>query len=100
MTRSASFSTADVQLRAKAELERRRRADSTESTFTLYRFDPKRYITDKLGWTPWSGDDEHPGQQQVLDAYALALHQQHERNAYEQGLIEQQDLQHWQPGTV
>ena len=24
-----------------------------DSTFTTYRYDPTRYIVDKLGWTPW-----------------------------------------------
>lgn len=99
MTRSASSSELDLQLRAKAELERRRRGE-TDSTFTPYRFDPKRYITEKLGWMPWSGDAEHPGQLQVIDAYTLALRQQEERNAYEQGAIEEHDLEWWTPGTT
>lgn len=98
-TRSAYSSATALQIRAKAEIERRRRGAGT-STFTTYRFDPKRYITDKLGWSPWSGSRERPGQQEVIDAYTLALQQQEERNAYEQGAIEEHDLQYWAPGTV
>jgi hypothetical protein len=99
MTRSASSSAADLSLRARAELERRRRGE-TNSTFTPYRFDPKRYIADKLGWTPWSGDDAQPGQTQVLDAYALALTQLHEKRDFENTQIGRADLTSWEPGQV
>lgn len=41
-----------------------------------YRFDPVRYIVDKLGWWPWAGESEQPGQIEVLAAYADALRAQ------------------------
>jgi hypothetical protein len=63
-----------------------------------YCFDPAGYISERLGWQAWSGDDEHPGQIQILDAYVLALQQQHERRDFEAGLITEDELQHWKPG--
>ena len=89
-------------VRAKAELEYRKRTVATggkeENPFAHYRYDPVRYIVDKLGWYPWAGDDEHPGQVEVLQAYALALRQQHERLAYENGELGREELRVWQPG--
>lgn len=41
-----------------------------------YRFDPERYTVEKLGWWPWRGDADAPGQADVLDAYAAALRAQ------------------------
>lgn len=91
-------------IRAKAELEYRKRAQAgqgkAEDPFALYRFDPVRYIIDKLEWHPWAGDAEHPGQVEVLEAYALALRQQHERLAYEQGELRRDELRYWQPGQT
>ena len=89
----------DLQLRAKAELERRRRTNSS-TKFSQYRFDPIRYIIDKLGWHPWAGDDDHPGQVEVLQAYELALRQLHERYDYEQGTLTAEQLRYWQPEQV
>ncbi len=99
MTSSASSSAADIQLRAQAEIERRKRAE-TNSTFQTYRFNPSAYIQEKLGWHPWSGDDDHPGQGEIIAAYTLALQQMHERRDYEAGLVKRNELQHWQPGQV
>ncbi|MEA2174118.1 MAG: hypothetical protein QOD00_1710 [Blastocatellia bacterium] len=81
--------------------------------FAETRYDPAAYIKKYLGWEPWSGDENHPGQQQVIDAYVLALRQQHERKAYEAGFLSEEDaaycpwlkpgpvsaadLQYWQP---
>lgn len=65
-----------------------------------YRFEPASYIRDILQWNPWSGTEERPGQQQVLDAYALALRQQHERRDYENGRLPLDQLKYWQPGQV
>lgn len=65
-----------------------------------YRFDPLRYITDKLGWHPWAGTPDHPGQVEVLQAYELALRQLHERRDYEQGKVTVDQLHHWQPGQT
>lgn len=98
-TRSTSSSAADLQFRIAAERERRRRGEAT-STFTTYRFDPERYITEKLGWTPWSGSEEQPGQVQVLDAYTLALRQLHEKRDFENSEIGRAELEYWQPGQI
>lgn len=86
-----------LRLRARAELERRRRGIVGDDPFARYRFDPVGYIVDKLGWTPWAGDDEHPGQREVIEAYVLALRQQHERDAFQRGEIAESDLQFWKP---
>jgi hypothetical protein len=71
-----------------------------DAQFAQYQEDPARYIREKLGWEPWSGDAEHPGQQEVIDAYVLALRQQHEKLAWELGEIATAELQVWQPGEV
>lgn len=90
-----------VQIRAKAELERRRRpALVAVSPFLAYRFDPIRYIIERLGWHPWAGTPGNPGQVEILEAYTLALRQQHERLAYERGELSASDLQYWQPGDT
>jgi len=90
-----------LQIRAAAELERRRRnVGKDDNPFARYRFDPIRYITDKLGWHPWAGDAEHPGQVEVLQAYELALRQLHERYDYEQGNLTADQLQYWTPDQV
>jgi hypothetical protein len=68
--------------------------------FSAYRLDPQGYIRDHLGWEPWEGTDNQPGQQEVLDAYTLALRQQHERDAYDAGEIAEDDLMYWKPGEV
>lgn len=65
-----------------------------------YRFEPSRYIREVLKWKPWSGTAERPGQQQVLDAYALALRQQHERRDFENGKLPASQLEYWKPGQV
>ena len=64
-----------------------------------YRFDPAAYIEDYFGWTPWSGG-EHVGQQEIIDAYVLALRQQHERYDYNNGFIDESALEYWQPGQT
>lgn len=92
-------------IRAKAELERRRRekergAKPDDNPFAQYRYDAVRYVIDKLGWHPWAGDEEHPGQVEILQAYELALRQQHERHTYEQGELSEDELVTWQPGQV
>ncbi len=66
----------------------------------LYRFRTTDYITEKLGWTPWAGADGLPGQQEVIDAYELALRQQIERDEWEQGEKTTEELEWWQPGQV
>jgi len=77
---------------------------SDDEAFALkkcwYQYRPEQYIYDKFGWTPWNGDDDHPGQQQIIDAYVLALRQMHERDEYEHGLVSACDLQYWSPGET
>lgn len=73
---------------------------AADCTLTTYRFTPTAYIEEQLGWTPWSGSDAAPGQQQIIDAYTLALRQMHERRDYEAGTLERHELQFWLPGQV
>jgi len=89
-----------LQLRAQAELERRKRGIGNKNPLAEYRFEPLRYIIEKLGWHPWAGDAEHPGQVEVLQAYELALRQLHERYEYEQGNVTVDQLQYWKPGQI
>lgn len=90
----------NLLLKVKIEKERRRRGLSGKNRFEQYRFNPIRYIIDKLGWHPWAGDADHPGQVEVLQAYELALRQLHERYDYEQGNLTADQLQYWTPGQV
>lgn len=88
-------------VRARAELEYRKRTQGKEENpFAPYRFDPVRYIIEKLGWHPWAGIEGKPGQVEVLEAYALALRQQHERLAFENGELAEHELRYWRPGQV
>jgi hypothetical protein len=88
-----------VQIRAKAELELRKRGGRT-SPFAHYQFEPLAYIREKLRWQPWQGDSAQPGQVEIVDAYALAIKQQHERRAYEAGERSAEELETWQPGQI
>ncbi len=88
------------QIRARAEKERRHRQKAGKGAFHDYQYDPARYIREKLGWEPWKGTPEEPGQAEVLEAYTLALRQQHERDAWEKGELAEEDLRHWGPGQV
>lgn len=65
-----------------------------------YQFDPVGYIRDKLGWEPWGGTPEQPGQIEVIEAYVLALRQMHEKAAFEAGDKTAAELEYWQPGEV
>lgn len=62
-------------------------ASRFEGTFDPepYRLDPLRYIRDKLGWEPWAGQDGHPGQVEIIDAYRIAICKQMERLAIGNG---------------
>src|SRR4051794_27341188 len=52
--------------------------------FAPFRYDPNGYIPKFLKWTPWHGmDAEHPGQAEILDACALVMRQQWEKDLYE-----------------
>lgn len=71
------------------------------SRFAPYRFEPERYIKDFLGWEPWScSAKDKPGQQQIIDAYTLALRQQFEKRDYEAGELRKSDLRYWKPGQI
>jgi hypothetical protein len=91
---------AKLRLYALKKKRERTAGGARPSPFDPYRFEPERYIVDKLGWTPWRGTAAEPGQGEILDAYTLALRQQHERLAYEHGEIAESDLTCWRPGQV
>lgn len=66
-----------------------------------YRFNPIAFCREVLHWHPWaSGDPANPGQVEILELYALALRQLHERQAFELGQLTLDQLQHWTPGQV
>lgn len=69
-------SSAQLQIRAKAQLELHKRGLVGTSPLARYVLDPRGYIRHKLGWEPWQGDPAHPGQVEILDAYAAALRSQ------------------------
>ncbi len=95
-------------VRARVELERRRRAALAASSAgprelsmaERYALNPVAYIREKLGWEPWRGTPEAPGQVEVLEQYELAIRQQLERHDFEQGRVTAEQLQHWQPGET
>ena len=74
--------------------------ESAPSPYEKYRFNPKAFIEEVLGWTPWAGDADHPGQIEILEAYTLALRQQFEQRDYELGKIAAEDLIAWTPGEI
>lgn len=66
-----------------------------------YRFEPLRYIREKLGWEPWEGEGEDkPGQVEIVRAYEKALRQLHEKRDYENGKITESQLEYWKPGEI
>jgi hypothetical protein len=76
------------------------RAPEPTFDFEPTRFDPARYIKERLGWTAWAGENGEPGQVQVLEAYVLAMRQQLERKAFEDGEITEDQLEYWKPGQI
>lgn len=101
MTTSFSRSSPEAEIRRRlAEAEARRRGLIQATSLDRYRYDPAGYIQEQLGWQPWGGDEEHPGQLEVIQAYILALQQQHEKRDWENGLIDTDELVTWQPGQV
>src|SRR5262249_11637962 len=80
--------------------ERQAERQNKGAEFDATRYDPAVYIRDRLGWAPWNGTNEEPGQIQVLEAYVLALRQQHEKRDYEAGDLAEEDLRYWKPGQV
>jgi hypothetical protein len=113
----AQNALAEIRARAlAAELERRGLAlrgkfnpgaahneggddDRTEPRFRPYKFDPTGYIEKFLKWSPWQGQNGAPGQIEILEAYTLALRQQHEKLDFESGKLLENQLQYWTPGT-
>lgn len=90
---------ANLQLRAKAVLELRKRGLEGVSPFAKYQFDPEKYTIEKLGWKPWRGKGiDEPGQVEIMEAAVVAVRQQLEREKYEHG--EQYDETIWKPGQV
>jgi hypothetical protein len=89
------------KLAAKRLLKIKRiEANNPEKLFAPYRFDPAEYIRRFFKTEAWSGTDERPGQQQVIDAYTIALRQQYERSEFERDIISVGQLKYWQPGQI
>jgi hypothetical protein len=59
-----------------------------------YRFDPERYINEKLRYDLWRGQED------VVAHYARTLRQLHERRDYERGAKTIEQLEYWQPGET
>jgi hypothetical protein len=74
--------------------------DPTPLRFRPYRYDPAGYIEKFLGWSPWRGNHDGPGQVEILEAYTLALRQQHEQADFEAGTLLENQLQYWKPGQI
>lgn len=87
-----------MRVRALAKVALIEKGLTATASFDRYRYAPADYIRDHFGWSPWNGSEAQPGQQQILDAYVLAIRQQLERRKYEHG--ETYDASIWQPGQV
>lgn len=62
---------------------------------------PWEYIKIFLKWEAWTGlDEEHPGQLQILEACALVMRQQEEKDKWEKGLLKESELTVWKPGQT
>lgn len=68
--------------------------DEEVSRFEQYRWDFNGYVKDILESEPWEQQTE------IANAYILALHQQHEKDGFEKGLIPLDDLDYWKPGQI
>lgn len=68
--------------------------DKADSWFRPYRWDFRGYCNDILDSTPWAM------QLEIADAYILALRQQHEKMAFENGELSEDDLEYWRPGQI
>jgi hypothetical protein len=87
-------SSPHLRVRARAELERRRRGLTSAPALARYQFDPYAYITENLHWEPWRGSPDAPGQAEILDAYALALRRQHARRDAAPGDDQAEQIRH------
>jgi hypothetical protein len=69
--------------------------------FAPYRFDPRGYVAKFLRWEPWAGMDAgHPGQAEILDACALVMRQQEEKDRFDKGELSEGELSSWRPGQI
>lgn len=68
--------------------------DKEDDRFHPYKWDFLGYCRDILGSTPWSQ------QQEIADAYILALRQRHEKRDFENRKVVLDDLEYWRPGQV
>ncbi len=74
---------------------------SQKQRFNKYKFKPAEYIQILLKWTAWTGMDEaHPGQFEILEACALVMRQQEEKDLYEKGELKREQLTCWKPGQT
>ena len=73
----------------------------TTKKFGAYKYRPAEYIKTFLNWIAWTGlDEDHPGQIEILEACALVMRQQEEKDLYEKGELKKEDLKVWQPGQT
>lgn len=80
--------------RTRADAKAGRVKVGAKSNLAQYRYEPERYIQEKLRAQVWES------QRSILSAYVLALKQQHERRDYENGRKTVEQLEYWQPGQV
>lgn len=86
----------DAKVEAQYLRVKRKSATGIEE---MYRYNVIKYVEERLGWSPWRGDgNKEPGQAEILEAYELSLHQQHERKAYNAEQIGEDELVYWTPG--
>jgi hypothetical protein len=75
------------------------RTVATTGVSAKYRYNVIQYVEERLGWSPWRGNGSgRPGQAEILEAYELSLHQQHERKDFNAGVITREQLKYWTPG--
>lgn len=81
-------------VRTRGEMKAGKRKVEKPFLGNEYRFEPQRYIEEKLGYHLWSG------QAAIVGHYQLALRQLHERRDYERGRKTIEQLEYWQPGET
>lgn len=98
-TRKAAKNTPLMQrVLRRAEVERTAAEKAKAHNLAQYQYEPRAYIENVLGYAPWAGQPGKPGQQEIIDAYTLALQQQHEKEQYEAGALDADAMQYWTPG--
>lgn len=74
---------------------------SQSKKFTPLKYRPAEYISTYLKWQAWTGlDQDHPGQIEILEACALVMRQQEEKDLYEKGELKKGELKFWKPGQT